>query len=398
MARESKRKRDEKRFGKAERLADMLYSSQWKHPAWCEKLIDDPEFTNSATKSRAQLLELVATAKLVVADNVSEYFYANNPKENWIFSKDFPCCVPSFPRMFIEFTRPSCLLSEGKVLSSSKFPNRWGWFLEAVSREDMAGRIKEQRSQQKIIDGLRLALEKLAPQIDAQAIDAARTHPLREKSLPTRERTFLEIGRKYLSLIKDSKTPVSIPEDVAWFVCGDLFIADLVSAMHFGIAHMAVDINGQIIDHPAYGIPGGEALNNEKIDEYRDALNVLLMAPMMTLSFMHCKNVVIEPVNPPADLNRERKKAGLKPFLRYHTINIEPMKKVLRTEGNIEANGLKRALHICRGHFSHYSEEKPLFGRIAGTFWIPSHVRGSAKEGVVISDYNVKAPKVDPQP
>jgi hypothetical protein len=62
----------------------------------------------------------------------------------------------------------------------------------------------------------------------------------------------------------------------------------------------------------------------------------------------------------------------------------------MRTEGRVETEGLKRALHICRGHFSHYSEEKPLFGRIAGTFWVPAHVRGSAKEGVIVSDYNVK--------
>lgn len=112
---------------------------------------------------------------------------------------------------------------------------------------------------------------------------------------------------------------------------------------------------------------------------------------------MHCKNVVMEAVEPDRALNRERKKHGFKPFLRYHTIDIEPMKKVLRTEGNIEAEGLKRALHICRGHFSTYSEERPLFGRVAGTFWIPSHTRGSIKEGMVISDYNVKVPADVPQ-
>jgi hypothetical protein len=72
------------------------------------------------------------------------------------------------------------------------------------------------------------------------------------------------------------------------------------------------------------------------------------------------------------------------------------MKRILKTEGNIESEGLKRALHICRGHFSTYSEEKPLFGRVAGTFWIPAHTRGQIKEGVVISDYKV-SPK-EPTP
>jgi hypothetical protein len=107
---------------------------------------------------------------------------------------------------------------------------------------------------------------------------------------------------------------------------------------------------------------------------------------------MNCKNVVVAPNEPDRHLNRERRKHGLKPFLRYHTINIEPMKRVLRTEGNIESVGLKRALHIVRGHFSTYTEEKPLFGKVAGTFWIPSHVRGSTEEGIVVSNYQVNAP------
>jgi hypothetical protein len=58
-------------------------------------------------------------------------------------------------------------------------------------------------------------------------------------------------------------------------------------------------------------------------------------------------------------------------MLKYHTIEIEPMKKVLRHEGRIETEGLKRALHICRGHFAHYPETEPgLFGKgIQGDFW-----------------------------
>jgi hypothetical protein len=109
----------------------------------------------------------------------------------------------------------------------------------------------------------------------------------------------------------------------------------------------------------------------------------------LTLSFMHCKNVLTSTVEPDRRLYRERERHGLKPFLRYHTIDIEPMKRVLRTEGNIESTGLKRALHICRGHFATYSAERPLFGKVAGTFWIPSHVRGTSDEGVVVSDYRV---------
>jgi hypothetical protein len=51
----------------------------------------------------------------------------------------------------------------------------------------------------------------------------------------------------------------------------------------------------------------------------------------------------------------------------------------------------KKALHIARGHFAHYTEDRPLFGKYTGTFWRPAHVRGSADFGTVKSTYKVKA-------
>jgi hypothetical protein len=72
------------------------------------------------------------------------------------------------------------------------------------------------------------------------------------------------------------------------------------------------------------------------------------------------------------------------------------MKKVLETEGDIKHNGLKKALHLCRGHFAHYTPEKGFLGRPLSeplTIWKPAHVRGSASEGIVTKDYKVKAPK-----
>lgn len=65
------------------------------------------------------------------------------------------------------------------------------------------------------------------------------------------------------------------------------------------------------------------------------------------------------------------------------------MKKVLRTEGQSETTGLKRALHICRGHFAHYGDDKPLFGKYTGTFWRPMHARGKVEQGVVVKDYKI---------
>lgn len=117
----------------------------------------------------------------------------------------------------------------------------------------------------------------------------------------------------------------------------------------------------------------------------------LIYPAFLALSFLHCKNVNLVAVDPPEKLNRARVKRGKKPLVRYHTLEIEPMKEVLRREGQIEKTGLKQALHICRGHFKDYRQHG-LFGRNKGLYWWESHVRGSLKEGVVLKDYKVLEP------
>lgn len=124
------------------------------------------------------------------------------------------------------------------------------------------------------------------------------------------------------------------------------------------------------------------------VDELRQTCFPFFLA----ISFMHCKNVVTTVNEPPAKLSKAYQKRRGVPLVKYYTLEIEPMKQVLRREGQSEKTGLKRALHICRGHFAHYSPDKPLFGRVSGTFWKPAHVRGSLSEGAVIKDYEVKEP------
>ncbi len=46
-------------------------------------------------------------------------------------------------------------------------------------------------------------------------------------------------------------------------------------------------------------------------------------------------------------------------------------------------------LHMVRGHFKTYTPEKPLFGRMTGTYWWAHHLRGDESAGVVHHDYEV---------
>lgn len=132
---------------------------------------------------------------------------------------------------------------------------------------------------------------------------------------------------------------------------------------------------------------------------WRDHMGWLFVPFLLGLSFLNCKNVVVtEEAGRYA--NRQDRRAAERrddpPLVKYRTLHIEPMKTVLKTEGGIEQNGLKKALHICRGHFAEYGDDYgkgKLFGKYEGRFFIPAHVRGSAEQGVIDKRYVVHPPK-----
>ena len=109
----------------------------------------------------------------------------------------------------------------------------------------------------------------------------------------------------------------------------------------------------------------------------------------LAVSFMHCKNVVLENRAPHERRSRQWLKKKGRKLVRYHVLEIDRMKTVLATEGQEGEVGLKRALHICRGHFKDYREGAGLFGKYPVLVWTPDHLRGSADQGVVLKDYKV---------
>ena len=114
------------------------------------------------------------------------------------------------------------------------------------------------------------------------------------------------------------------------------------------------------------------------------------LVAFFAICFAHCKGTEVVQQKLSRQVRRAAERTG-KPVITFHTIDINPSKNILRTEGHISENGLAKALHICRGHFAHYTAEKPLFGKYTGTFYRPMHGRGSAEKGVSIKDYRVHA-------
>ena len=117
----------------------------------------------------------------------------------------------------------------------------------------------------------------------------------------------------------------------------------------------------------------------------------LLLPFFYTFAFCHCRNVDLQQPEPSRQVRRQAERKGLS-LLDYRVLEIEPMKKALRTEGGIEEVGPRKALHICRGHFKVYSPQAPLFGQHVGTWWWESSIRGNLTKGKVEKDYRVTPP------
>ncbi len=124
--------------------------------------------------------------------------------------------------------------------------------------------------------------------------------------------------------------------------------------------------------------------------EMESALWELIVPALFTISLLHSRNVTAEPVKPPNTLSRSYRRRTGRPLSRYHVLKIEPMRKVLESEGSASSEGLEHAVHMCRGHFKRYTDSAPLFGRYTGQWWWASQRRGNPALGEVKKDYEVR--------
>ncbi len=116
-----------------------------------------------------------------------------------------------------------------------------------------------------------------------------------------------------------------------------------------------------------------------------------LLPVHLACAFMSCKNVAVVDEHP--NLRHAYNPKGRHTIgTRWHILTIGGITKVLEDKGKSRSDGIKRALHICRGHFGNYTEGRGLFGKYHGKFWIPAHVRGNAAEGRIEKGYKVLAP------
>lgn len=114
----------------------------------------------------------------------------------------------------------------------------------------------------------------------------------------------------------------------------------------------------------------------------------LLFPYCLGVSFTHCRNVELTESPVPEAVRKKRQKRGKRSTV-FKTLEISPMRAVLHDASSNPKAGLKKRLHICRGHFKDYRNGRGLFGKYRGMFWWEMHVRGDKKAGSVNKDYAV---------
>lgn len=115
---------------------------------------------------------------------------------------------------------------------------------------------------------------------------------------------------------------------------------------------------------------------------------------LFACSLLHCTNVGTQDNHLPRQLARARARRQLPP-IDWKTLTVsQPTRKPLdETRRYVSDNvgGTRHRQHIVRGYFAEYGVNGRglLFGKHAGRYWIPPHIRGIEGPGVILKDYAI---------
>lgn len=291
----------------------------------------------------AAFVDRIAECECILVDDVAA-MYGASAKMEWDMDVDFPCLMPQFPNMFIEWNMPAAWIVNGEhVPQPAQQAGVFVKYVESIPYHSLLSSLE--RHGREFGADVQQITERMAE-------ERGPYHVVRNKGVFSVGGTAMLVGADVINFIDNQG------RWVGYFITFDDGL----------VRDRGIDwCNAQV-----HRILGGH-----------------LYIAYLAMSLMDCKNVELRERSEDGPSAKWLRRQKL-PAIRYRVLDIEPMRKVLRTEGDMETNGLKKALHICRGHFSTYTEEKPLFGKYVGRYWVPSHTRGSLEHGAVVKDYRVK--------
>lgn len=333
------------------RLADRLRATTDK-PAF------DPISLNDANRLAMQQIlshavgALLGGAPVIVGDSCAEFYYAGTEKEHWDIKTDFPVLIPPFRTFWIEWTQPSLIRS--KVYGINK-PDTSSFALSGT-----------------------LVTVSTPPEMVAAWGQSEITAYLK-----------LAQGADYVWRFQ----PIGMINGAQ----ASLFGVSEAFAVPVGDYWIATTSAGAVTNFVCTSTSDARAITGEGyVDLVGKEAPLFIHPALLTITFLNLRNGTLTPAElrvPPKFARNYAKRKGQE-LVRYHTVLVDPSRT---TKPSVvgEGTGTGMPLSLVRGHLVTYADEdgRRLFGKLHGTFMRPPHVRGSAKEGVSVHNYKVKAVK-----
>jgi len=300
---------------------------------------------------------LLGHTTFVELSNVSKWIYTGEKDVwSWWDSKIFPCLSPPWPFSWFEFTVPTISIANELVKNYFSRVKRVGAFSLGLSKKDH-GKLFRRISRIGLWSH-QLEVEGRLVHMDDSLINWVVIHIIFLKSMKFKE--GYSCAGIYNSYLDDQGQ--------------ELFATKRVSEFdHLPVVKPAPTLAG---------FDDGEDVNNL-------IFFTTILPSLFGVSLLHCKNVEAVERKSEVRINKYREKKGKRPLMKFKTLEIDAARKILKYEGKSDKVGLRRALHICRGHFRDCREGRGLFGRHKGVYWVPMHTRGDKKVGIIEKDYKI---------
>lgn len=324
-----KRKKDIKR-----RLLDTLKEEVILGPLPVGDCVLDPV---NVIRHDLAIKPFLASAQCIEASNIARFFeqsYVESPEKFENFQRDLKCLAPPFRSFFIEWEKP------------------YG-----------------------IHVALRMGVLFLACPPELAVATAHELLGENAHATPIKVQEYLD---------KHNPAWVYLTFDFCEFPNKDNHnISGLRGPYHVGV--IAVGADGALLDwwlsHATKAISTEESMQ----------LGLASMVAWTALAMMNCQNIDTVEHEIPEAFQRSRKRKEKLPLVSYRTIQVN-LEKTPRSIAapDFDENGKVR-LHQKRGHMKDYRKGKGLFGKYKGLWYWGPALAGSGSEGVVVSDYEVKA-------
>jgi hypothetical protein len=351
------------------RLLDKLRHERWHIP------------TGIGSNYHVEPLKTALSfAEAIVADNVAREYFEVMPKEVLHMSDDCPNATPPFTYTWVE-TRAPTVVRVGKKISQWRGPSEWG-FLFTV--EDLFSCSPEDRSMH------------MTDMIDGRLRWSVTGHLFCGEDLGANMHVVDCLGKEIQKGVNGPLGSVSLPLDnEGRFMDGLWAPRGAVSCDSFmGNSGFAPGLSEEIKERLA-GEGRGDWFEDDDGQESRDVVVGLLHPIWLSLSFSNCKNIDLVPGRARRATRKRWKKKTGKELMTYRTIQLGG--RTARREARNAKNGKpdRVALHLVRGHFKTFTDERPLggLGGAVGTYWWQQQMRGTKEEGVIVHDYNISPPE-----